>query len=94
MTTPRSCCEFVVKSFVKKRLQFAPPVLAARYSNAKCLLGCDSNARAGRVAEWFNAAVLKTADVKSIREFKSHFFRQINLFEFALKQMEISEFQH
>ncbi len=31
----------------------------------------------GKVAEWFKAAVLKTAEVKSLREFESHPFRHI-----------------
>lgn len=30
----------------------------------------------GNVAEWFKAAVLKTADAKNIREFESHRFLQ------------------
>lgn len=33
----------------------------------------------GRVAEWFKAAVLKTAEVNSLREFESHLFRQKSL---------------
>ena len=32
----------------------------------------------GSVGEWFNPAVLKTADPERVREFESHRFRQDN----------------
>ena len=38
----------------------------------------------GRVAEWLNAAVLKTAGLRRAREFESHLFRQETLKESKL----------
>ena len=48
------------------------------YHNSCTLLPRSDTIRAlpGRVAEWLNAAVLKTADASSVRGFESHPFRQ------------------
>lgn len=47
------------------------------YHNSCTLLPRSDTIRAlpGRVAEWLNAAVLKTADASSVRGFESHPFR-------------------